>query len=141
MNDKNSAPVVVGIDGSEASIAALRHARDLAEVLGRRVLAISAWQLPAFYGGGPWAYDWDPAEDAKRVLDDAVIEVYGDADPDSLSKEVAECNPAAVLIRRSKDALMVAVGSRGHGGFAGLLLGSVSAAVAEHASCPVLVTH
>jgi nucleotide-binding universal stress UspA family protein len=141
MNSKNSAPVVVGIDGSEASVAALRYARNLARLLDRSVLAMSAWQLPAFYGGGPWAYEWDPADNATRVLDDAVIEVYGDANPGGLSKEVVEGNPAAVLIKQSKDAVMVVVGSRGHGGFTGLLLGSVSTAVAAHASSPVLVIH
>jgi hypothetical protein len=54
---------------------------------------------------------------------------------------VREGNPAHVLLESSAGAMMLVVGSRGRGGFAGLILGSVSAAVAEHASCPVLVVH
>ncbi len=138
--DEN-APIVVGIDGSESSIEALRRARTIAEALHRPVVAVTAWHLPAFTGGGALAYGWDPIGDAQLVLDGAVTEVYGTGSPDGVTTLVVEGNSATALLDASSDAFMLVVGSRGHGGFAGLLLGSVSAAVAEHAACPVLVVH
>lgn len=140
-DDTSTSPIVVGVDGSESSVAALRRARDLARALDRSVTAITAWRLPVFYGGGPLAYDWDPAGDAKLALEDAIVDAYGEAHPAGVVQEVVEGNPAEVLVERSEHAHLVVVGSRGHGGFSGLLLGSVSSAVAEHASCPVLVVH
>jgi nucleotide-binding universal stress UspA family protein len=67
--------------------------------------------------------------------------VFGGRRPPGLRTDVREGNAARVLLEASEGARMLVVGSRGHGGFAGLLLGSVSAACAEHASCPVLVLH
>jgi len=141
MTDSTGSPIVVGIDGSESATAALRYARTLAEALHRPVRLLFAWHLPAFAGGGPLAYDWDPVEEGQRVLDDAVIDVYGSTPPPNLTTQVVESSPAAALVTASADASMIVVGSRGHGGFLGLLLGSVSSAVAEHADCPVLVVH
>lgn len=141
MTDNSRSPLVVGVDGSEPSIAALRHARMLADALRRPVRVLFAWHLPAFAGAGPVAYEWSPVEDGQRVLDEAIIDVYGSIRPAGVTTEVVESSAAAALVKASSEAFMVVVGSRGHGGFAGLLLGSVSAAVAEHASCPVLVVH
>ena len=69
--------------------------------------------------------------------------VFGDQRPAGLKLElqVREGGAAKVLLGASEGADMLVVGSRGHGGFAGLLLGSVSANVAEHASCPVFIVH
>jgi nucleotide-binding universal stress UspA family protein len=77
----------------------------------------------------------------EKVLTDTVDATFGADRPAELKLTVAEGPPAAVLVDRSAGALMLVVGSRGHGGFMGLLLGSISANVAEHASCPVLVVH
>lgn len=141
MTTSGSGPIVVGVDGSESSIAALRQARGMAAALHRPVRVLAAWQLPPFAGGGALAYGWDPVGDAQRTLLEAIVDVFGDEHPADVVAEVVEGPAAATLIRASADASMVVVGSRGHGGFAGLLLGSVSAAVAEHAHCPVLVVH
>jgi nucleotide-binding universal stress UspA family protein len=67
--------------------------------------------------------------------------VFGDQPPAGLQRQVREGGAAKVLLDAGESAIILVVGSRGHGGFAGLLLGSVSANVAEHASCPVLVIH
>jgi nucleotide-binding universal stress UspA family protein len=117
----------------------------MADVTGCALEAIMVWRISA-YGPGTasWAAfpsDWDPAEEARRVLTDTVAEVFGPTPPEGMIMTVREGGAAHTLIELSGGARMLVVGSRGHGGFAGLLLGSVSAACAEHASSPVLVIH
>jgi nucleotide-binding universal stress UspA family protein len=132
---------VVGIDGSPESNDALRHAIRLASVTGARVEAAIAWEYPVIYGPEWTPTDWSPESNATSVLHDAVESVVGSTVPATLSLVVLQGNSARVLVDHSKDADLLIVGSRGHGGFAGLLLGSVSSACAEHAHCPVLVIH
>ena len=102
---------------------------------------MTSWDYPAGYGFGSVPTDWDPAEDMRTTLDQTVQQVFGDQPPAGLRRLVSEGGAAKVLLDASQGAIMLVVGSRGHGGFAGLLLGSVSSNVAEHASCPVLVIH
>ncbi len=85
--------------------------------------------------------DWNPSLEAQRSLDSTVDAVFGVQRPVGLKSAVVEGNVARVLLEVTRGARMLVVGSRGHGGFAGLLLGSVSSACAEHATCPVLVVH
>ena len=141
--------VVVGVDGSTPSDAALRWARFLAETIGGTLQAVTVapsyadW-APAGWAAAGWAgvpADWDPTRDANRLLDQALDRVFGDDRPPALQTTAAQGNPAKALLEASEGARMLVVGSRGHGGFTGLLLGSVSAACAEHATCPVLVVH
>lgn len=131
---------VVGVDGSEPSKAALRWAARLAEATGGTIEAVTAWQMPVTFG---WAYvpDYHPDQDATKILAEAVEAVFGANRPAGMRLSVDEGNPAKVLLEHSAGAQMLIVGSRGHGGFVGLLLGSVSANCAEHATCPVLVIH
>jgi nucleotide-binding universal stress UspA family protein len=133
--------IVVGVDGSRHSVAALRWGAQQAAALGARLEAVTAWEYPASFGWASVPSDWDPAKDMEKVLQDAVREAFGDRLPAGMDLEVQEGGAARVLIEASHGATMLVVGSRGHGGFAGLLLGSVSANVAEHASCPVLIIH
>lgn len=84
---------------------------------------------------------WHPDTDAVEALEAAVRDVAGDDRPDELEAITRQGQPTKVLLDLSRDAALLVVGSRGHGGFAGLLLGSVSAACAERARCPVLVMH
>lgn len=105
-----------------------------------------AWTLHTEWGVmsagmGGIAPTGDPEEDAKKVLAATVRDVFGEHPPLGMLLTVREGNPAEVLIEASRSALLLVVGSRGHGGFAGLLLGSVSAACSEHAKCPVVVLH
>ncbi|WP_448808039.1 universal stress protein [Agromyces bauzanensis] len=134
--------VIVGVDGSDSSLAALRYAADLAPKLGLRVRALAVWNYPSFlYGGYYPQMDWTPEDDAQRIVTRSAEEVFGPQPPEWFATRTRQGRPAEVLIDESQHAEMLVVGSRGHGGFTGLLLGSVSAAVAEHAHCPVLVVH
>ncbi len=132
--------IVVGVDGSEQSGLALRWAARLADGLGARIEAIMAWHFPA---GSAWGFPegWNPEHDARTSLAGTIDAVFGTDPPAGLRQLVYQGMPAKVLLDASAGARMLIVGSRGHGGFAGLLLGSVSSAVAEHAHCPVLVVH
>ncbi len=133
--------IVVGVDGSDESKAALRWAARFGAMTGGGIDAVLAWHAPVNVG---WTYvpdDWRPDEDAAKTLENAVDEVFGADRPADLALIVEEGNPAKVLLDHSAGAEMLVTGSRGHGGFAGLLLGSVSSHCAEHATCPVLVVH
>ena len=119
---------------------ALRWAILHAELTGCAVEAVIAWRLPSRYG---FAAVTDRATDfegdARKVLADALNEVSS-VEPDVLIRSsVAEGHPAEVLVRAARGADMLVVGSRGHGGFAGAVLGSVSQYCVHHAPCPVLV--
>lgn len=141
-NTTSPARIVVGVDGSEPSKAALRWAARFLASSGGYIDAVIAWQPPPNYG---WTSslpgDWHPDQDAAKVLTSAVDEVFGADRPLGTQLTVVCGNPAKVLIEQSKNAELLVVGTRGHGGFAGLLLGSVSASCAEHARCAVLVVH
>ena len=140
------APVVVGVDGSESSQHALRWGAFLASTMGVGLRAVIAWEPLGHYSWGTagWAAfpaDWNPEQEAAGVLERAIDAVFAEQRPDALTTSVREGTAARVLLAVGKDASALVVGSRGHGGFAGLLLGSVSSACSEHATCPVLVVH
>ncbi len=129
--------IVVGVDGSQPSIEALREARRLGEVLGCTIDAVTSWQLHETFA----PKGWDPERDAQEILTTAITEAFGDQRPEGLHARIIRGQPARVLIEESPRATMLIVGSRGRGGFPGLLLGSVSSACAAHSRCPVLVMH
>ena len=138
--------IVVGVDGSAPSRVALRWAQFLASATGSTLQVVAVWQTTTSFGlmGEGWGAlppDWNPAEITREVLDSTLSDVFGDQRPPGLEASVEQGNTAQVLLDLSADAQMLVVGSRGHGGFASLLLGSVSAACTEHATCPVLVIH
>jgi nucleotide-binding universal stress UspA family protein len=136
-----TARIVVGVDGSDSSKRALRWALSLARPTGSEVDAVMSWEVPASVAIAYLPRDVDLGRDTEKFLEQIVDEVVGADRPADLRTIVHCGSPAHVLLDASKGAQMVVVGSRGHGGFYGLLLGSVSAAVAEHATCPVLVVH
>lgn len=135
--------IVVGVDGSAESRAALRWALRLAPALGCEVAVITAWHHPTFLGleGDATPEEFDPATIAEAELDEVLRDVLGDALPAHVSAGIRHGQTTGVLLDESRDAAMLVLGSRGRGGFTGMLLGSVSAACAEHANCPVLVVH
>jgi nucleotide-binding universal stress UspA family protein len=134
--------VVVGVDGSDPSQRALRWAAFLARSLDASMEAVIAWSWRAGVGYGPYPSNWNPANDAQTIIDQTLDVVFGaQHHPADMKVTVLEGYAPRLLLDVSADADMLVVGSRGHGGFAGMLLGSVSAACAEHAECPVMVVH
>lgn len=138
MSDKR---IVVGVDGSEPSREALRWAERFRAANGGFIEAVIAWQLPPSYGWAIAPPYCHPDQDAEKILTETVNEVFGTELPLGTQLVARQGNPAKVLLDLSKNAELLVVGSRGHGGFAGLRLGSVSANCAERAHCPVLVVH
>ncbi|MFC7980127.1 universal stress protein [Streptomyces cinereoruber] len=133
--------VVVGVDGSPASQAALRWALRYARRTGTTVHAVGVYDLPGAEGWSAPAVDvlFDE-EQARRSLSEELGAVLTlDDDDVPLVHHVVRGNPAEVLIGESDGAELLVVGSRGRGGFASLLLGSVSQQCAAHASCPVVI--
>jgi nucleotide-binding universal stress UspA family protein len=134
------ARIVVGVDGSPSSKAALRWAIRQAKLTGASVDAVTAWHIPAGYGIAPGPVDvFDFSSNAKGVLAEALAEVSTLAPEVTVRPQVTEGHAAEVLLRASHGADLLVVGSRGHGGFASALLGSVSQYCVVHAHCPVLV--
>ncbi|MEU8238984.1 universal stress protein [Actinoplanes missouriensis] len=139
--DVRAGDIVVGVDGSPSATDALRWAADQARLTGARLHAVTAWQLPVYYGWAPLdTFDDDLAAAAGKVLSGAVREVLGDNAIDSeVVESVVAGHPAQVLIDASARAALLVIGSRGHGAFAEALLGSVSHQCVQHAACPVVV--
>lgn len=133
--------VVVGVDGSDASIEALRQAQKLAVPLGARLEATAYWDYPQSYASYVAVGIGQFEEAAGTILREAIEKAFGAELPDNVVPRLVRGHPRDLLIEASNDADMIVVGRRGHGGFGGLLLGSVSSAVAAHAHCPVLVVH
>lgn len=132
--------IVVGVDGSDSSREALRWAIHQAKLTGAEVDVVTAWRYPSTYGWGPVddaAADLE--RDAKKTLVEALTEVSGLEPEVPVRPLVAEGHAAEVLLRAAEGADLLVVGSRGHGGFASALVGSVSMYCVSHAHCPVLV--
>ena len=133
--------IVVGVDGSESSLAAPRWAVRQAKLTGTPLEIVSAWEWPVSWGWQtPLPDDYDPAEEARRQLDKAVSAVPTPGDAIEVRRSVIEGHPAPVLEALSKTADLLVIGSHGHGEFAGMLLGSVSEHCITHSHCPVVVT-
>jgi nucleotide-binding universal stress UspA family protein len=129
--------IVVGVDGSPAAALALRWALAQAVLTGAAVEAINAWQVPQVPGGRVSMMGGDFSAISKEILRNAV-EAVG-ASPESVTERTVQGHPAQVLVDASDGAELLVVGNRGHGGFTGLLLGSVSGQVLAHARCPTVV--
>ncbi len=134
--------IVVGVDGSEESKAALRWALDEGRLRGARVRALYAWSFPPM--ATSWGYVGPAAIDLgalQREAGERLDSVIAEAKTEGVDVEhaVVQGSAAQVLVEAAADADLLVVGSRGHGGFAGLLLGSVSQQCAHHARCPVVI--
>lgn len=131
--------IVVGVDGSAPSRRALAWAARQAQLTGATLRVITAWQLPRDYGFPVVLEDVDLAAEARSVAEQTVREVLGPQPPVPVVVEVHQGHPAVTLVDAARGADLLVVGSRGHGAFAGMLLGSVSEYCVTHATCPVLV--
>lgn len=133
--------IVIGIDGSDASLAALTHGLRLATALNTNVEVVTAWGYPDDFGATPTIDNWSPKRDAVETLATSVEKVLPGALPAWITTHTIQGHTANALVKASVGAEMLIVGSRGHGGIVGVLLGSVSSRCAELAKCPVLVMH
>ena len=132
-----AAPVLVGVDGSEESGLALRWAFEYAQMSGAPLEAMIAWEIPPTYGLAPSYDDVDFEKKAQEIAEETIRAVVGDNAP--VTVRVERGHPAPILVAASEHAQLLVVGSRGHGGFAGMLLGSVSQHCVHRAHCPVVV--
>jgi nucleotide-binding universal stress UspA family protein len=143
-SEQTSGRIVVGVDGSASSRAALAWAVGQARLTGDSIEAVIAWHYPAMVSGIPFMPTGDlEGSDfggfAATVVSDAINEMVDPAEPVKVSSTVLEGNAAQVLLEMAGGADLLVVGSRGHGGFTEALLGSVSQACVHHARCPVVI--
>jgi nucleotide-binding universal stress UspA family protein len=138
--DQKRGRIVVGVDGSAGSKAALAWAAAQAKLSGATLDAIAAWSYPASYGWAPVYPDNDSLSTlTQKALSKTLKATLGEAAAAEITTTVTEGQPAEVLVAASADAELLVVGSRGRGGFASLVLGSVSQHCVQHAPCPVAV--
>lgn len=140
MSMRSSDPfvIVVGVDGSEQSLAALDWAITEARLRAGQLRLVTAWYYPPLASTvGDGVID-DTFEKAAEAIHAAALKKVTDAGV-PVTGEVVENSPGAALLDAATDADLLVVGSRGHGGFTDLLLGSVSTHVVHHAHCPVLI--
>jgi nucleotide-binding universal stress UspA family protein len=141
---KNAPRIVVGVDGSPSSRAALRWAVRQATFMNGTVDAVIAWQIPVVlqsYGWAPIYVEEEGSfeEDARKRLDALIDEVVEQADSGRVKSLVIKGHAAEALMEAADGADLLVVGSSGRGGFTQALLGSVSQHCVHHAPCPVLV--
>ena len=136
--------IIVGVDGSGYSQHALEWAVTEAAIRHAPLTVITVYQAAAGYWGSRISSPDDPApaERARQATHEAVgkaLAGLGDSRPASVTIQAVSGNPAEELLATARDADMIVVGTRGAGGFARLLLGSVSTYLTHHAQCPVVV--
>jgi nucleotide-binding universal stress UspA family protein len=137
--------IVVGADGSDGSKHALEWAAEEARLRELPLNVVFAWQWPGtYYAGAGWAgmspeLVGDFEEIAGQRLEAACAAVAPALDGLNVNRTLVEGGPAQALVDAAKDADLLVVGTRGHGGFVGLLLGSVSQQCAHHSSCPIVI--
>ena len=131
--------IVVGIDGSPAAHEALEWALDEARRRDATVEVVLAWYEP-FVMGYDYLGELDPsafAAEAERIMDATIAAV--DTTGVTVEHKVIPGRPSQVLVEEAKGAALLVVGSRGRGGFSGLLLGSVSQQASHHSPCPIVI--
>ncbi|WP_371402637.1 universal stress protein [Kribbella sp. NBC_00662] len=135
--------VVVGIDGSKDSARAIDFAFDQADALHGEVVAVHAWTSPFLtYADGASMLQFDDEkirEESRLLVAESVAGAAADHPDVKWTTELSPGSAAPALVRRSASADLVVVGSRGRGGFTGLLLGSVSQSVLHHSHCPIAI--
>jgi len=137
--DSGGPRIVVGLDGSTSSIAALKWAARQAEFIDARLDVVTAWQWPGKYEWMRTPPDFDPAGDIEEGVGPIIDEVRSAHPTVAIQSKVIEGHSARVLVEESQGAELLVVGSRGHGEFPGMLLGSVSQHCTTSAHCPVVV--
>lgn len=134
----NQRVVVVGVDGSADSIQALAWAANYVEETGRVLHAVTAFEHAMGFGFAATSLEGLERE-ARAALEHALSKVLGESPSIEVRREVVQGPARKVLLDASRDAELLVVGTRGLGGFSGLLLGSVSDSCVRHADCSVVV--
>ena len=132
--------IVVGVDGSDPSKAALAWSIRQGRLTGATVEAVIAWEFPVNYGYPVRVAPTVGFEElAREVVTLAIADVSSPDEQVTIRPKVVEGNAAQILLEASAGADLLVVGSRGHGGFVEALLGSVGQHCVHHATCPVVV--
>jgi nucleotide-binding universal stress UspA family protein len=132
--------IVAGYDGSDSSLDALSWAVRQAILTGSTLEVVMTWEWPTSYGWAvPIPDDFDPESDVRKVLDTAIAGLLADHPDLKVESRLINGHPAPALVDASEGADLLVVGSRGHGEFVGMLVGSVSEHCVTNAHCPVLV--
>jgi len=138
-----SGHVVVGVDGSEASTPAVSYAFAYAASTGRSLTAVHTWWWEPLEGvslGEPWIGDWTEIASQETTLVSELLAGWSEKYPDvPIRHHVVRGDPVIELLEQSHGASLLVVGSRGRGGFKGLVLGSVSRRILKRATCPVAI--
>ncbi|HEX9065283.1 MAG TPA: universal stress protein [Streptosporangiaceae bacterium] len=142
--DGKTGRVLVGVDGSDSSTAALRWAAHYAQATGSTLTAVLAWHFPSAAGGppvgvAPASVEAEVEQNRAELIDKAIEAALGPEPPIAIERKAVYGHPAQVLIDESAGADLLVVGNRGYGGFTGMMLGSVSTHCVTHAHCPVTV--
>lgn len=137
--DRPVAPIVVGVDGSPPSIAALRWAVEQARLTGAALVAVTGWEVPATIMVVPTYTEGDYARDAHRIQDRAIAAVRPDEPDVVITTQLVQKNAALALVHAAAGAQLLVVGSHGSGKLPGMHLGSVATYCMHHAPCPVVV--
>jgi nucleotide-binding universal stress UspA family protein len=134
--------IVVGVDGSEPSLKALRWAARQSELTGDTLEAVMSWEYPA----AGWAAmvpgmptDFDPEKVSAQVLAESLEQTLGAEKAATVTRRITIGNAAQALMDRAEGASLLVVGNHGYSGFRATLLGSVGLHLTQHAPCPVVV--
>jgi nucleotide-binding universal stress UspA family protein len=144
-SDNDARPaVVVGVDGSDESVAALRWAARYAAAAGASVRAVLVWHYPTAasvppVGRTPPSVEGEVEEHITAILTEAIAKAAPDMPDVPIASEIRYGHPAQVLVEESGQVDLLVVGRSGHGAFIGMLVGSVSQHCVAAAECPVVV--
>jgi nucleotide-binding universal stress UspA family protein len=138
-NEPDRPKIVAGIDGSPSSLAALEWAARQADLTGSTLVVVAGWRLPGTYAAAGITDDYDPAAEMQTVLDHSLRAIQHRHRTLRTTGQLIYGYPGPALVDASRDADLLVVGSRGHGEFTDILLGSVGMHCVTHAHCPVLV--
>jgi nucleotide-binding universal stress UspA family protein len=134
--------IVVGVDSSGGSAAALQWAVAQARSCGATLNTVTAWELPTAIGAPvPLPTDFAPAALAHAAAEEEVRQALADVTDLDVEITVLEGHPRTILLEAAKGALLLVVGRRGRSAWAGPTLGSVSEACARNAPCPVVIVN
>ncbi|GAA1362279.1 universal stress protein [Arthrobacter rhombi] len=133
-----SRPIVVGIDGSPSSAAALHQGAALAASLGTGLRVVTCWTVPQFYNADLRLEETEFEADARTAQEELLAAAFASGCPVPLERVLRHGRPGHELVAASADARLLVLGTRGHNEFVSMLLGSVSLECIAHAAVPVL---